>query len=158
MLFLLLYGLHFRKMSIHLTVKQKVNSTFIQSWECGVARKVLKCTKHLYISMCICVTKERLLKASLSSWCHYNQAYFLRTDASIENTKDQLRVLAVQMSYFLTSRPERSYSEKCFNNFSYGLHCFTHEFCYKWGLWGKKKLYHKLILIFLSAIRVKQCL
>lgn len=78
MLFLLLYGLHFRKMSIHLTVKQKVNSTFIQSWECGVARKVLKCTKHLYISMCICVIKERLLKASLSSWCHYNQAYFLR--------------------------------------------------------------------------------
>lgn len=121
MLFLLLYGLHFRKMSIHLTVKQKVNSTFIQSWECGVARKVLKCTKHLYISMCICVIKERLLKASLSSWCHYNQAYFLRTDASIENTKDQLRVLAVQMSYFLTCRPERSYSEKCFNNFSYGL-------------------------------------
>lgn len=92
MLFLLLYGLHFRKMSIHLTVKQKVNSTVIQSWECGVARKVLKCTKHLYISMCICVIKERLLKASLSSWCHYNQAYFLRTDASIENTKDQLRV------------------------------------------------------------------
>ena len=127
MLFLLLYGLHFRKMSIHLTVKQKVNSTFIQSWEGGVARKVLKCTKHLYISMCICVIKERLLKASLSSWCHYNQAYFLRTDASIENTKDQLRVLAVQMSYFLTCRPERSYSEKCFNNFSYGLHCFTHE-------------------------------
>lgn len=100
MLFLLLYGLHFRKMSIHLTVKQKVNSTFIQSWEGGVARKVLKCTKHLYISMCICVIKERLLKASLSSWCHYNQASFLRTDASIENTKDQLRVLAVHCRIF----------------------------------------------------------
>ena len=57
------YSLNF---SVNLTfVKQKVNSTFTQSWQSGVAKKFSKCSKHLYISMCIWLIKERLKLASV---------------------------------------------------------------------------------------------
>ena len=52
--------------SINLTFeKQKLNSTFTQSWQCGVAKKVSKCSKHSYISMCIWLIKDRLKLTSV---------------------------------------------------------------------------------------------
>ena len=95
--------------SINLTfVKQKLNSTFTQSWQCGVAKKVSKCSKHLYISMCIWLTKERL-----------NLTSVLGVTTIRPLSCEQMQVLKTRKTnysqfkcrIFFASRPECSYSQ-----------------------------------------------
>ena len=101
--------------SINLTFeKQKLNSTFTQSWQCGVAKKVSKCSKHSYISMSIWLIKDRLKLTSVlgvttirSLSCEQMQVW-----KHERPTNPSSNVVFFRLS------PWAQLLSKCFNNFS----------------------------------------
>lgn len=134
----------------------------MQSWECGVTKRVPKCTKHLYICMCICVIKESLKLASV-----------LGVTTIRPLSCEQMQVLKTRKTNFSQFRC-RIFSLLALSAITLKMFdCLQIIFLgdsilsqwqvlfHSWILlqpevYERKKLYHKLSLIFLSAIRAKQ--